>query len=95
MGKSPRSAAARQSRERVVFVDILKHRLLPDELEALRKKVAEGESRTATLKRSGPLLGSTRNKGEAGLLTPIALPPPVKRSKRHARTPFQNHTDLP
>ena len=61
MSKSPRSAVAGQSRERVV---ILKHQLLLDldalrkkvaeaNLEALRKKVAKAESRTATLKRSG------------------------------------------
>jgi hypothetical protein len=41
MGKSPRSAIAEQSRERVVFLDILKQQML--DLEALRKKVDEAE----------------------------------------------------
>ena len=45
MSKSPRSAAAEPSRERVVFVDILKMQML--DLEALRKKVAEAETASA------------------------------------------------
>ena len=45
MSKSPRSAAVEQSRERFVFVDILKQQML--DLKVLHKKVAEAESANA------------------------------------------------
>lgn len=43
MSKCPHTAATEASRERVVFIDILKQQML--DLEALRKKVAEAEQR--------------------------------------------------
>jgi hypothetical protein len=49
MSKSPRLAVAEQSRERVVFVDILKQQML--DLKALRKKVAEAESASTAKKK--------------------------------------------
>jgi hypothetical protein len=45
MIRSPRPAAAEQSRERVVLVDILQQQLL--DLKTLRKKVAKAESAAA------------------------------------------------
>jgi hypothetical protein len=55
MRKSPRSAAVDRPRERVVIIDTLKQQML--DLKALRKKVAEAESRTAALKRSNHTRG--------------------------------------
>jgi hypothetical protein len=45
MSNFPRSAALEKSRERSRLVDILKQQML--DLEALRKKVAEAESRAS------------------------------------------------
>ena len=50
MSKSPRSAAAEQSRERVVVIDILKYQML--DLEALRKKVASAFAPVLARKRT-------------------------------------------
>ena len=53
MIKSPPAAAAEQSRERVVLVDILAKQML--DLEALRKEVAAAESVAAMKKKHEPL----------------------------------------
>ena len=53
MIKSPPSAAAEQSRERVVLVDILAQQML--DLEALRKEVAAAESAAAINEKHEPL----------------------------------------
>jgi hypothetical protein len=45
MSNFPRSAALEKSRERILLVDILKQQML--DLEALRKKVADAESRAS------------------------------------------------
>jgi len=52
MIKSPPSAAAEQSRERVVLVDILAQQML--DLEALRKEVASAERAAAMKKKHEP-----------------------------------------
>ena len=52
MIRSPRPAAAEQSRERVVLVDILQQQML--DLKALRKEVAEAESAAAKKRKHGP-----------------------------------------
>jgi hypothetical protein len=51
MSKSPRSAAADQSRERVVFIDILKQQML--DLKVLRKVVAETASAAKKKRKNG------------------------------------------
>ena len=48
MRKSARSHTTKPSRERVVFVDILRQQLL--DLEALRKEVAEAEARSTSVR---------------------------------------------
>jgi hypothetical protein len=49
MIKSPRSAAAEQSHERVVLVDFLEQQML--DLKALRKEVAAAERAAAVMKK--------------------------------------------
>jgi hypothetical protein len=57
MRKLPRSAASEKLRERVVYIDILKQQML--DLEAVRKELAQAESRAAALKRSGRISGTS------------------------------------